>query len=46
MRYILAYFRGSDEPVRYTTAVYVLLATDPDVKDIVDAETGEVLYSA
>lgn len=46
MRYILAYFRGCDEPVRYTAAVYVLLVTDPDVKDIVDAETGEVLYSA
>ena len=46
MRYILAYFRGCDEPVRYTAAVYRLLVTDPDVVDIVDATTGEILYSA
>ena len=45
MRKILAYFAGREEPIEYTMDVYSLLVTDNMVTDIVDAETGEFLYS-
>ena len=43
-RPIMAYFRGREEPARYTAAILPLLQTDPDIERITDAETGEVIY--
>lgn len=41
---IIAYFSDGHEPAQYTTAIWYLLVTDPIVKCIIDAETGEVIY--
>lgn len=43
-RPIMAYFRGREEPARYTAAILPLLQTDPDIEQITDADTGEVIY--
>lgn len=43
-RPILAYFRGREEPARYTAAILPLLQTDPDLEQITDADTGEVIF--
>ena len=42
---IIARFRDGTE-AEYTTDIFFLLVTDPDVVDIVDGTTGEVLYIA
>lgn len=42
---IIAYFRDGTE-AEYTTDVFFLLVTDPDVVNIVNGITGEVIYSA
>ena len=42
---ILAKFKQRDDYVNYTTAIYWLLVTDPDCTEILNAETGEILYS-
>ena len=41
---IRAYFRDG-RSVIYTQAVFDLLKTDPDVRLIINAETGEILFS-
>lgn len=41
---IVAGFKNGST-ANYTSNIFNLLATDPDVEYIIDAETGEVLYS-
>lgn len=41
---ILAKFKNRNDLIEYTTAVYRLLVTDPDIEYILNAETGEVIY--
>ena len=43
---ILVYMKGYKEPTTYTMAIFELLKTDSTVTDIIDAETGELLYTA
>lgn len=44
MREVYVWFRDGDEAT-YTEAVMNLLTTDPDVVEIMDLETGEVIFS-
>lgn len=44
MRDIIVTFNNGRQ-ARYTMAVYDLLTTDNNVKDIIDAETGELLFT-
>jgi len=44
-RRINATFKNG-QTATYTTDVYRLLVTDPDVLRVTDAETGELMYSA
>lgn len=41
---IIATFKNGRK-IRYTVAVLGLLATDPEVLEVMDAATGEILYS-
>ena len=41
---IIAYFRNGNSAT-YTTNILNLLKTDPDVIDIIDAETGEIIFT-
>jgi hypothetical protein len=42
---IIAYFKDGSK-ADYTMAIYGLLITDRGIRDIVDGETGEIIYSA
>lgn len=44
-KYIQAYYKGHVKPISYTMAVYDLLKTDKDITDVIDAVTGEILWS-
>lgn len=41
---ILVLFKNYDERIKYTKSIYYNLIFDPAVVDIIDAETGEVLF--
>ena len=43
MKEIYGHFKDG-RTVRYTAAIFRMLATDPDVVGITDAETGEILF--
>jgi hypothetical protein len=45
MKNILAKFRNRNELIEYTTNVYNLLITDSEIEYILDAETGEIIFS-
>lgn len=45
MREILAKFKSRQDVIKYTMEIFHLLITDKDIEYIVDANTGEVLYS-
>lgn len=45
-REIMVYFKMNPAPVIYTMAIFDLLKTDSEVIDIIDAQTGEVIYTA
>lgn len=44
MKLITAFFKNH-EPVTFPHDTIYLLRTDPNVTDIIDAETGEVIFS-
>ena len=44
--YIIASFNNGHEPVTYTRDILDLLVTDKTVDNIVDAQTGEVIYAS
>ena len=41
---ILVRFKNRDGYIEHTKSIYYRLITDPAVIDIIDAETGEVLF--
>lgn len=41
---ILVRFKNYDGYIKYTKSIYYKLIFDPTVIDIIDAETGEVLF--
>ena len=41
---ILVRFKNRDGYIEHTKSIYYGLITDPTVVDIIDAETGEVLF--
>lgn len=41
---ILVRFKNRDGYIEHTKSIYYGLISDPDVVDIIDAETGEVLF--
>ena len=41
---ILVRFKDYDGYIKYTKSIYYKLIFDPTVIDIIDAETGEVLF--
>lgn len=45
MKEIIAYFNNGHEPANYTMSIFQLLITDESVQDIIDAETGEIIFS-
>lgn len=45
LRQIKVKFKNKDEYILYTTQVFDLLVTDPSVDYIIDAFTGELLFS-
>ena len=45
-REIMVYFKTRPAPVIYTMAIIDLLKTDSKVTDIIDAQTGELIYTA
>ncbi len=45
MKVILAKLRNRNELIEYTMAVYRLLVTDSEIEYILDAETGEVIFT-
>lgn len=45
MSTIVANFTNRPDPIIYTRDVLELLKNDPDVIDIVDLQTGEIIYS-
>ena len=45
-RPIMVYFKSSPAPIVYTMAIIDLLKTDSEVTDIIDAQTGELIYTA
>lgn len=40
---ILVYFRERSEPIIYSMDLLLMLKDDPEVMEIINAETGEVL---
>ena len=44
MKEIIVFFRNHC-PVTYSAGILELLKTDPNVIDIIDAETGEIIFS-
>lgn len=42
---ILAYYQDRDEPRTYTVSPFDLFPISPDIVDIVDVDTGKVIYS-
>lgn len=41
---IMVRFKNYDGYIKYTKSIYYKLIFDPTVVDIIDAETGEVLF--
>ena len=40
---ILVYLRGRQDPINYSMDLLPMLKKDPEVTEIIDAETGEIL---